>query len=407
MNKDPSALHAKMAIVTTCIMLFTWVGVCWNCLSLFADPIITEWGIARTQFMLIFTIMSMANAGMNMFFYGRLQEKLGARKLLLIGGPLATLGFTLIALSDDLVLFYIGGLLFGIAVCGLNNNPTTVIISDWYKKNVGKLIGIPQTVGSVSGIIFSIVFAALIAALGWRLPMWIIVIVSALATVIIAVIYKGSPKELGEKAMYEDEVTEEKAEADDGISFSQMFKKPQFYFLFVGYLLVPIVAQGVLSNLPLIAVDMGYGSLSGTILSVALIASAVFFIPGGAVIDKKGTKWMVALCMAMLIAALLALYFMKPSLILVYVIAILIGAAYDACTIAFGISVREAFGSKEYGKKLGIIAAFDYIGLALGPSVMTIFFDATGSYDAAYISFIVFAVVGAIAVFLGTKRARA
>lgn len=406
MKEDKSALHAKMAIVTTCIMLFTWVGVCWNCLSLFADPIISEWGIARTQFMLIFTIMSMANAAMNMFFYGKLQERLGARKLLLIGGPLATVGFALIALSSNLTLFYIGGLLFGIAVCGLNNNPTTVIISEWHKKNVGKLIGIPQTVGSIAGIVFSVVFAALIAALGWRIPMWIIVAVSALATVIIAVIYKGSPRELGEKAMYEDEVAEEKTEEIDGIPFARMFRTPQFYFLFVGYLLVPIVAQGMLSNLPLIAVDLGYGNLSGTILSVALVASALFFIPGGAIIDRKGTKWMVAICMAMLTAALLILYFMEPSLLMTYGIAVLIGAAYDACTIAFGISVREAFGSREYGKKLGIIAAFDYIGLALGPSVMTLFFDGTGSYDMAYLVFVVLAAVGAVTIFLGTKRAK-
>lgn len=404
MQNSKSAFHAKMAVLTTCIMLFTWVGLCWNCLSLYADPIISEWGIMRTQFMVIFTIMSMANAVMNMFFYGKLQDRFGARKLILIGGPVATIGFLLIALSQNLPLFYIGGFLFGISVCGLNNNPVTVIISEWYRKNVGKMVGIPQTVSSVSGIIFSIVFAAIIRNLGWRIPMWITVAVSGLSVLIISIIYKGSPEEVGEKPMYADEVEDVAVEEEDGIVFKSVFKTPQFYFLAVGYLLFPTVAMGVLSNLPLLAGDFGFAELSGTINAAALVASAAFFIPGGAIIDKKGTKWMVVLCCSVLVAALMLLRFASPNLIMMFLIAVFIGVGYDVCTIAFGISVREAFGSKEYGSKLGIISAFVYIGLAFGPSVMTLFYDAAGSYNAAFVVFAILAVVGTVCIFFGTKR---
>lgn len=403
MVSDKSVLHAKTAVITTCIMLFTWVGLCWNTLSLYAAPITNDWGILRSEFMLIFTIMSMGNAIMNMFFYGKLQEKLGARKLLLICGPVATLGFLLIAVSSSLVTFYIGGILFGCAVCGLNNNPVTVIISEWHKTNVGKLIGLAQTVGSVSGILFTLLFTFLIAAFGWKIPLWITVAVSAAAVAIIAAIYKGSPDELGEHPVG-IETESKRVIKEDGCTFKEMFKTPQFYLLSIGYLIVPLVLQGALSNIPLLAVDFGFSNFSGTIYTVALIASAVFMIPGGAIIDNIGTKWFVWISVIMFSVSMLLLKFSSGSMLLMYIIAALIGASYDAATIAFGISVREAFGSKEYGKKLGIVAAFVYIALALGPVVMSLFYDAMGTYDTSYIPLLIAGIIGAVLICLGTKR---
>lgn len=54
---------------------------------------------------------------------------------------------------------------------------------------------------------------------------------------------------------------------------------------------------------------------------IALIASALFFVPAGAIIDKMGTKWMVAIAMAFLGGGFLLLLFGGTSLGLTYGIA--------------------------------------------------------------------------------------
>ncbi|MDE7245919.1 MAG: MFS transporter, partial [Oscillospiraceae bacterium] len=215
--------------------------------------------------------------------------------------------------------------------------------------------------------------------------------------------YKGSPVEVVEKPMYAVEQKEIGVE-EDGVAYKQIFKTPQFYSLGLGYILVPMVAQGALSNLPLMTADLGYGDLSGIFLSVALVASAAFFVPAGMIIDRIGTKWMVTIAIAFLEIALLLLRFTAPSLPVVYIIAALIGAASDACQLPFGISVREAFGSREYSKKLGIIAAFVFLALAFGPSVMTMFYDMNGNYQMAIAVFIILGAVGTVAIHFGTKR---
>jgi len=401
--KDKSMVHARMALAASCLMLCMWVGLWWNCITLYGDPIIEEWGILRTQFMLVTTIMALTNALMQMFFYGRIQAALGTRKYILFSGSVCTCGVALIASSRGLFTFYLGAFLFGTMVGGITNNPVTEILSSWYKKDVGKLVGITQTASSIAGIIFSVVIAVFVRQAGWRFPVWMTAVLGGITTLLILALYKGSPRELGERPIYEGE-QKENQENEDGISYRQIFKTPQFFCLLAGYILVPMTAQGALSNLPLLTADLGYGELSGTFLSVALVASAIFFVPAGEIIDRAGTKWMVTIAMIFLVIAFGLLLWAKPSVWVTYGAAALIGAASDACQLPFGISVREAFGSREYSKKLGIIAAFVFIALALGPSVMTMFYDVFGNYELAMLLFMILGVVGTGAIHLGTKR---
>lgn len=403
--KDKNAVYAKKALAASCLMLCMWVGLWWNCITLYGDPIIAEWGILRTQFMLVTTIMALTNAVMQMFFYGRIQAAIGTRKYIMCSGIVCTCAVALMASSRGLLTFYLGAFLFGTMVGGITNNPVTEILNSWYKKDVGKLIGIAQTASSIAGIVFSIVIAVLVRQAGWRIPVWMTAALGGVTTFLILMLYKGSPKDLGEQPLHQEE-QKETSEKEDGISYKRIFKTPQFFCLLVGYILVPMVAQGALSNLPLLTADLGYGELSGTFLSAALVASAIFFVPAGVIIDKAGTKWMVTVSVIFLVIAFALLLWGKSSLWVTYAAAAFIGAASDACQLPFGISVREAFGSREYSKKLGVIAAFDFIALALGPSVMTMFYDALGNYDLAMILFLFLGIAGAGAIHLGTKRAK-
>ena len=40
--KDKNAVYAKKALAASCLMLCMWVGLWWNCITLYGDPIIAE-----------------------------------------------------------------------------------------------------------------------------------------------------------------------------------------------------------------------------------------------------------------------------------------------------------------------------------------------------------------------------
>lgn len=402
---------ANRALTTICIMQVIWVGIGWNTLSLYAGPITGEWGITRAAFMLTITLVATCNTLISMFLYGQLVEKLGMRKLIIIGGTLCTLGFACFALAQNIAMLYLTGVLFGCGCALLNNNAVNAVCQSWYKKNTGTYMSIASTFGSVSGIIAATAVAALIAGVGWRPSLWIIAGIFVIGLIVCPILYKGTPEELGVQPVGAGEAASdgagESVSAYEGPSYADMLKTGKFWLLALVMLIIGIVGYGIMANLPVLADDYGFAELSGTVLSVALLASAIFLIPGGRILDKAGSAVMVAICFAFLIVAMAIMLVGAVSLPMLYVIAALVGAAYDMCLIAPGIIAMEAFGNREYAKKMGTLAGFCYAGVALAPTVLALFYDMSGSYSSAFAACIVLAIIGAVLIFPLTKGKKA
>ncbi|MDO4566757.1 MAG: MFS transporter [Oscillospiraceae bacterium] len=407
-EKDRSAFHAKCAVLTVCLCYVISTGIAWNTFSVYAEQVIAEFGILRAQFTLNMTIFSGVNAIMTLIFLGPLVEKVGPTKLVKIFPFIGALGFAIIALSKSLAAMYIGGALFGISACCMGGNINNLLINAWYKKKVGKMMGIPQTVGSIVGIIMTTVYGILVSNLGWRVPNWITCAVFIIVGVTIAVIYKGSPKELGEKPMYADEAGDENAEElyEDGVEFKRSVKHVNYWLLSLGAFIVALATYGVLGNLTLLAGDAGFSGLASTVLSVALVASAVCFVPAGHIIDRFGSQWLIGGSMLILIIAIFVLRMESVSLPVLYIAAAAVGASYDCAILAPGLTIKQAFGTKDLGKKLSIVNAFNFTGLALGPTVLALFYDMSGSYDLGWTTYIILAVVSAALTFVGVRRVK-
>lgn len=400
--------YAVLAMLSMCVMMFCWTGIGWNTLSLYAGDVVSEIGCSRTQFLMCVTLVSMGNALVSMFLYGWIVEKLGMRKYLLASGLLSTAGFVVMALAGSIAVLWLGAGMFGIGLGGLSVNTINVVIGQWYRKNIVKLCGIGQTCGAVAGIIFSSIWGAIISSLGWRIPLWITAGISALCTIVMVSLYKGKPGDVGASPMYADEVGKDSDEAgkdsEDGVPYKEIFKTKQFYLLCLCYLLISIVTYAIYTNLVLLAADLGYGDQSGTILSVALIAMTASFLILGSVVDKYGSKWAVAFNVVLLIIG--GIIFMRDSvpLYLVYVGGALLGFATSAAQLPVGASVREALGTKDFSKKLGLVAAFDYMGASLGGIVLSVFYDVFGNYKVGIVVTCIAALITALLFFPATKR---
>lgn len=408
-----SKRYAYSALATICIMQIIWVGIGWNSLSLYAAPITEEWGISRAAFMLTITLVAACNTIVSMFLYGQLVEKLGIRKLIVVGGVLCTAGLVVFSFAQGIIVLYITGVLFGTGCALLNNNAVNAVCNAWFNKNTGTYMSIASTFGSLAGIVAATAVAALIIATGWRPSLLVIAGISVVGMVVCAALYKGSPAQLGVAPMGAEESADESSDTsaisieETGPTYAEMLKTGKFWALAVVMLVIGIVGYAILANIPLLVGDFGYADLSGTALSVALAASAICLIPFGRVLDKFGSRVMIAICFVFLIAAMLIMMSGAVSLAMVYVIAALVGAAYDMCMTAPGIAVMDAFGRRDYAKKMGTLCGCCYAGVALGPTVMSLFYDlGGGSYNTAFIAFIVLAVIATVAVFPLANRTK-
>lgn len=398
--------HAWMAFGSVCATLIVFVGIAYNCMGIYADPVTTELGITRAQYMLLMTIAVMTNGLINLLLYGRIEEKFGLRVMMVAGGISTSLSFFLFSFAQNLTMLYVGGFFLGLGLSVQTNNTLNTAINHWFKKRMGTLVSVANTCGSVTGIIAATVIALVIGSLGWRMGFLATGIIGVVATVIIAFLYKGDPKRLGERPLWADEVGSEDApaEEEDGVSYARMIKAPSFWVLALLYFLSGLVCYAIYGSLSLFAVDNGYPDAQGTIVSVALLACTISCIPLGWVCDKLGSKWLFVICMACIAVAAFIFQMGNLGIVSLYIAAIIAGIGYNANNIPHGVSMKEAAGSLEFSRKLGILIFFNFIGVSLGPTVLNLLYDAMGSYTVGLYAAIGAAAVVAIASFFGTKR---
>ncbi len=393
----------KLTLVTACviIMYIVWTGVGWNCMAVYATGAIEDMGILRSQFMLTLTLCAVGHFLSCIFLFGPLHSKLGSRKYLIFPGILTVIGFLVLGSARGLAMLYLGGIMVGFGNSAFTMNMALILFTIWGFKNVGTMTAIAQTCGSVSGIVMAIVVGLLVNSVGWRTGWLITFIITGVVLIILLIIYKGDPESVGFKEYIDDlrakRLEEQGAEAiaphEDGISRNEMFKNPQCYVMIITYLLVGIIAYGVLANLPLFTSDFGYENFAASALSVGLIASAVMFTPIGMICDKLGSKHAITLCMICGIIAMILLTRSALPLPMLIIAALCAGVCYDGCLFVAGMSCKEAFGEKEYDKKVGIITGFDSLGVAFGPTILALFFDFSGSYNMGLYICIVVAII--------------
>ena len=472
-----------MAYAAICIMSIVWVGIQFNCMNLYAAPVVEELGITRTQFMTVLSIPGLISATVSLLAFGAIEENIGLRRMLLIGGILNTLAFVCWFFMDSVALLYLGGTLYGCGCSITAYNSVAAGVNRWFKQRIGSLMGVANALGNVAGIVFALVIAAIIATIGWRYSFGICIVISAIATVVCTVLYKGNPDDLGVRAMYEDEAMNSEAAFDEkakatlerdagalegvvdaapemgietldgtvtetvsaiaqterpsvgaaetaavvartgklsnaaaetgdgttqvekpsgtlsGVPFREAIATPRMWLLAFGYLLLGTTTYGLMSTLPLFALDFGFEQLQGQVVSASLLAAAIAMVPLGIICDRFGTKWTVALCGVLM--ALAAVLLLVPSLpfVGVLVAAACSGASYSSCGVAVGTGVKEAFDEFEFSKKLGLCSGCMYIGLAVGPALINLVYDTMGTYSYALIAFAICAAVIALIFF--------
>ncbi len=416
-----------MAYASICIMSIVWVGIQFNCMNLYAAPVVEELGITRTQFMTVLSIPGLISATVSLLAFGAIEENIGLRRMLLVGGILNTLAFVCWFFMDSIALLYLGGTLYGCGCSITAYNSVAAGVNRWFKQRIGSLMGVANALGNVAGIVFALVIAAIIATIGWRYSFGICVAISAVATVACTLLYKGNPDDLGVRAMYEDEVANSTAldeaaetghvmgaealagaaaEAVDevvqaeipseplsGMPFKETIATPRMWLLAFGYLLLGTTTYGLMSTLPLFALDFGFEQLQGQVVSASLLAAAIAMVPLGMICDRFGTKWTVALCGALMAIAAVLLLMPNLPFVGVLVAAACSGASYSSCGVAVGTGVKEAFGEFEFSKKLGLCSGCMYIGLALGPALINFVYDTAGTYSFALVAFAICAAV--------------
>jgi MFS family permease len=346
-----------------------------------------DFGVDRAAASLPYTL-TMVGFGLGGILMGRLTDRYGV-SLPLAGATLAlALGYALASLAPTLLAYALAqGLLIGFLGSSATFGPLLADISHWFERRRGLAVSIVACGNYLAGTVWPPIVQHLIETIGWRQTHLVIGAVCLLTMLpLTLVLRRRAPHSSAAPAVPSSPsaaVAPRPARPlpDLGISSRAL----QTLLVIAG--LACCVAMAM-PQVHIVAYcgDLGYGPAAGArMLSLMLSFGIISRLLSGWVADHIGGLRTLLLGSALQGIALV-LYLFFDGLASLYVVSALFGLFQGGIVPSYAIIIREYFSPKEAGARVGLVVMATLFGMALGGWMSGVVFDATGSYQAAFLN---------------------
>lgn len=388
--------------------LFSVVGLALYGLPLYYDFMVRELGWSRTMVTSGNAISKLVVGPLFGFAAGWIVDRFGPRRLMMAGivmagGALIGLGAT--SLAGAFYVFYFFNALG--YVCG-GPLPCQVLVSRWFDKTRGKVMGIAYLGIGVGGAIVPLLSAWLTARVGWRMSLQIVGGLVVLIALPLAYFVRENPDD-------DTRLRPSRVESDESghtvmgglspsVSIAGILRTPSFYLLALGSMCSIAAVGGTNQHLKLfLSLDRGYSqSEAAGIISLVLTISIVGRLVMGWLADRVPRK-RVMLLIYLLVAAAIPLLLVRtaaPGAATMYLFAAIFGLGLGGEYLIIPLMAGELFGIRVLGRVMGIVLTADGVAEATAPMLVGFLRDRTGSYHTGFFLLVAIALVGAAAIAL-------
>jgi len=376
-------------IVLACFFIAVYVGgACFFGFTAFFEPIVDEFGWSYTQVSVAFSLRGL-EMGILAPIIGFLVDRFGSRKLTFSGVLVGGSALILLGLTKSVLMFYSAFFLLGLGAGGCTSTVLMTAVAQWFRKNVGKAMGIVACGFGFGGILIPLI-VWLIDLQGWRTALIILGLGLWALGIPLSLMIRDKPELYGYLPDGEAPmggIADHSAREMEGGDFREALKDGNFWKIALGDAIRMMITAAIITHV------MPYLSSIGVSRSrAALVATS---IPLLSIIGRFGFGWLsdifdkryvlaVAYCLLGLgIFAFSSLH--EGWLLLPFLL--FFPPAFGGCISLRGAIVREYFGRSSFGRLLGIILGMAAIGGIIGPTAAGWTFDAVGAYRPIWLSF--------------------
>jgi MFS family permease len=366
--------------------------------GVFFKPLSQEFGWNRAQVSLAFSL-SLLVMSVAFPFVGRLVDRFGARRVIV--PSVLFFGFGLISfslLSARLWHLYALYLILGVVGGGTAPVPYSNVISHWFDKRRGLALGLAMVGLGLSAFIMPSLAQTLITTGGWRQAYIVIgLMVMVVAIPVVALFLTETPQMLG--LAPDGETTGSQAGRPDlrkeGLSFHEAWRTDTFWLMVSAFFLMSACVHGCLIHLVPLLTDRGV-SAQNAALATSLLGGALLLgrVGAGYLLDRFFAS-AVAVCFFCGAALGLILLWSEVTGSLAFAAAFLVGLGMGAEGDIIAYLVSRYFGLRAFGEIYGYAFAAFTLGGVVGPLLMGVGFDSTGSYGLVLSAFVVAALIAA------------
>jgi MFS family permease len=400
-------------VIVMAAWLAMFVGSAANAsFAIFGPELEDEFGWTRGMLSLGFTL-NVILASIFGLVAGMLVDRIGPRRIVIIGAVIGSLGVALLSQINQPWHFYI---FYGVvAAAGLALSyylPPVATVRRWFMRRAALALSIALT-GSGLGIVLLLPGINLIIdAFGWRTAYLTLGLIALAGLIIAGMLLKKDPESAG---TYPDGIKPDPAELETRADFSARTEqwstgeavRTSSWWFFVGAQLYDVALIGILAHLIFWAEDMDVSrDTAVTILSLYVLAAVFSRLLAGYFSDwymvrfKISRKPILYFCT---IGVGLGCFFAlgvddATSLLLV---CLLIGFCYGTGMTVFPTYLGDLFGVVNIPTLFGVMGLFvGGLFASIGPVLYGFIHDATDSYDVAFIIAGILCLVSAVSLLL-------
>jgi len=385
-------------IVIACFLIAFYFGGIVYCFTAFFEPIVKEFGWSYTQVSIVFSLRGL-EMGILAPFMGFLVDRFGPRKLTFSG--VLVVGFSLIflGLTNSLIMFYFGFILLGLGASGCTSTVLMTVIAHWFRRNVGKAMGIVVCGFGAGGILIPLI-VWLIDLYQWRTAWIILGLGMWVLGIPLSFVIRHTPEQYGYFPDGEIPAEPTSSHGDRDIekedSFRNALKSKNFWAIGVSIALQAMIAMAVITHVMPYLGSIGMSRTGATFVATSIpLISIIGRFGFGWLSDIFENRHVLAGLYCLLCLGTLAFAYVHVKW-LIFPFLLLFSSALGGALSLRGTIVREYFGRVSFGRLFGIIMGITAIGGVIGPTAAGWSFDTLGSYHSVWLWFAGTAVIAIV-----------
>lgn len=339
-----------------------------------------EFGVDRADASLPYTLTMIGFAAGNLLI-GRAVDRWGVALSLAASAVLMAAGFAAAALAPGIATLSALQLLIGFGTA-TSFGPLIADVSRWFLRRRGIAVGIIASGNYLSGAIWPLILADILAGPGWRTA-YLVIAATALLVMLPATWLLRRP--LPEGALQASDSAAAHRARSAGLT-----PRPLTWLLAVAGVGCCVAMAMPQVHIVAYCTDLGYGPAVGAeMLSLMLLGGVASRLVSGLLADRLGGVLTLLIGSTLQMLALV-LYLPTTGLTPLYLVSLIFGLSQGGIVPSYAIIVREYLPAREAGARVGFVIMATILGMALGGWLSGMIFDLTGSYRWAFLNGIAF-----------------
>ena len=342
--------------------IYTW--------SLFNAPLVEKfgWDISATVFTFSVTLVFFA---ISVIIAGRIQDRIGPRKVATAGGLLTGLGVALASLATTPMMLYITyGFIAGIGIGSAYVTPLAACVK-WFPERRGLINGLVLAALGLGGVIFKPVILYFIVAYGVSTAFLYLGLIYG-SLIIIGAQFLAVPPAGYTPPGWVPPVPQTPntfAAGSQNYTISEAMKTPQFYILVIWMFIGAVAGLMVISvaaNIGMSMVGLSLAAAGNAVVTISLFNAAGRLFWGG-VSDKLGRVPSVLVIFVLLGLAMTFMSIISMTYVTFLLATCVIGFCFGGTAALFPTITAEWFGTKNVGNNYGAIFLFYGVAALIAP----------------------------------------